>query len=355
MKSKTMLLMLCLLAASLACNLQINVSNEEPSPPAIASRSPTAVLSSPTKAATTTATATRTLRPANTATPLPHLTGLPNVLTFGGAATDTVAPPLPDFPNVLTFGGGGGGADCEREGYPQGQWAMSMLEVETGQAGSVCATIFGPEGGAIRLELISPAGDILTSPMIVYNDASKSANWSRYPGFGAPAQWSGGTLFAQINVWWPVTWPLGQWQAHVYGGDVTTDLKFWVNRKTGNAYIMARDERTDKELLPAQTQPFTHALKPNADGTVDVVGIDYPPYAPVFLLLYRIQPDYTASLVQKMGAFSDNRGALQIRMPGPLELGQTYMLIGLTDPNTPLGGGVTGCGDYPCDMFVAMP
>lgn len=349
MKRGTMLIILCLPAVSLACNQQINWTNEGQARAPVAPLSPTAAaVSSPTRATATNPVATSTLRPTRTLTPrvvfTPSMTGTP---------TNTAPPPLPDFPDVLTFGGGGGGADCERAGFPPGPYAVSMLEVDVGAAGTFCATIWRPSGGAFRLELISPAGPILSSPDLVHNSSSRFVDWPGYPGFGVPAQrTSDGTVFAQFTVWWPLNWPLGEWRAHVYGGESIADLIFWAVRDSSHPSLMALDERTDRALMPSTGA--VHPLRPNADGSVDVLGLDYPPKTQVFLLLYRMS-DYQATLAQKMGALSNDYGSVHARLPGPLEPGVEYMLFGLTDANTPLGGGVTGCGHSPCDIFMPMP
>ncbi len=356
MKSTTMLLMLCLLAATLACNLQINVSNEEQPHPTIASRSPTAVLGSSTKAATTTATATRTLRPTNTATAtLAHLTDLPNVLTFGGGATSTVAPPVPGFPDVLTFGGAGGGGDCGDPDVPRGPYGVSLLYAEPGTAARFCTTIWRPLQGIIQLELFPPSGSVVStrSGDITYNPSAKAVEWAGYSAFASPAQQtSDGTLFAQLTVWWPVFWPAGEWRVRVYGGQSAADLSFRVGQEKSRTLITALNAQAGIELMPAVEPPLVHPLWLNADGAVHVVGINYPPATPVYVLLYRIgSDDYHASLVQKLAVTSDSNGEIRTVLPGPFEIGPKYVLIGVTDPHSLDASEMAGCSGQPCEMF----
>ncbi len=320
MKFITMLLILCLLASSLACN----PSNDGQAPSPVAPTFPsTAVLASPTEATATIA--------APTPTPLP----------------------LPDFPDVLTFipGAGGGGACEETTPRPD---AISFVYASVGEAASFCIAIRPPTGGAIRLQLVSPSGAILDSPDIQYDPSTESVEWAGYPGFGAAAlRVEDGTVYANLFIWWPLDWPPGQWRARVYGGEsVATDV-FTVTARAGGPFIMARDSRELSVLMPAIQLPPMHPLRANADSSVDVIGINYGPASPVFVLLYLLGiDDARGSLVQKLAVPGEPAEAVHARLPGPFQTGRTYVVFGLADPTAQWAD---GCGGYPCDMFRVVP
>ncbi len=341
--------LIALLVLSLACEVQVNLTDEPPRPSPVVASPARAVAPSATRQVATTAAPSATLRP--TLTPTRRVVFTPSMTR---TPTDTAAPPLPDFPDVLTFGGGaGGGGECENAGLLVPD-TVSLVYASVGKSAVFCTAVWRPTGGVIRLELISPAGPILDSPDIVFAPSTQNVEWVGYPGFGSWAQHtSDGTLYAYLQVWWPIDWPLGEWRAHVYGGQSVADQIFWVAKQAGAPYITAHDAREETSLIPAIAPPYTHAIRPNADGTVDVIGIDYPSTSKVFLLLYLLDSEhYLATLVQKLAVSSDNYGAVHARVSGPFQAGRDYVVLGFTDPNAQW---VQGCSGQPCDYFRVMP
>jgi hypothetical protein len=264
-------------------------------------------------------------------------------------------PPLPDFNQVLTFGGGGGGMPCD---YPVTPNLISVPNIAFGHVVQLCLTLSGLNlGNPFKIKLTGPDGQSLLSPGLLLDREKKVIRWTGYPGYESPAEWtSDGTLFATLFVSWPALLQPGNWHITAFGDGFTANGDFQVSIGDGKRYVTALDPRAGSEILPAEEDTSRHPIKPNSSGGVDVIGKYFPANTPVFILLYLVTSPDEASLVEKQSVPSDNSGTVRARLSGPFRGGQSYLLIGLTDPQTLLNGEVLNSSpSFPSDYFQLAP
>jgi hypothetical protein len=323
----------------LACNLP---GGETPP----ATKSPGATFASPTKPAFT-----RTI----TNTPIAQQQGLDDnpTDTVTPTITNTPLPPLPDFAEAITFIGGGGGPLCLGFNTPN---AIST-DVVFGKFSLSCMVILSMDfNKPFHLQMAAPNGKVYKSSNLLLNQNTKAVQWEGYQGFTGSAQWSGnGILHVMINTWWPNSLPEGEWQIQAYGDYILATGSFVVIKKTGRPYITAFDSRSESQIMPGTWMSGLHPVRLKNNGRLDVAGSDFPANTEIYVLLYRhisSNPE-KVQFFQKLSVTSDSSGSIKAELEGPFEEGQSYLLIGLSDPNTPLDGGVFNSNpNFPSDYFM---
>jgi len=267
--------------------------------------------------------------------------------------TYTPLPPLPDFEDVLTFGGGGGGPPCIQSNTPN---TITSPNVTYGKFSLLCMVILGMDfNKPFRLQLTAPNSKVYISPHLLLNQSTKAVQWEGYQGFAGYAGWSGnGILYVSIDTWWPSSLSEGQWQVQAYGSNFLATGSFSVTKRTGRPYITAADSRSETQIMPGTSGSGLHPVRLKDNDRIDVTGSDFPANTEIYVLLYR----YIASLpekaefIQKLSVISDSAGLIKTELSGPFEVGQSYLVIGLSDPGTSLSGGVINSDpNFPSDFF----
>jgi hypothetical protein len=290
-----------------------------------------------------------------TYTPLSSQQDMDDVLTFGGAATNTKTPlpPLPDFDEVITFVGGGGGPPCIGFNTPN---AIST-DVVFGKFSLSCMVILWMDfNKPFHLQMTAPNKKVYKSPNLLLNQNTKAVQWEGYHGFAGSAEWSGnGILHVSIDTWWPNSLSEGEWQVQAYGDNILATGSFMVVKQTGRPYITALDSRSETQIMPGTWGSGLHPVRLKNNGRIDVTGSDFPANTEIYVLLYRYIPSNPAKakLSQKLSVISNSAGSIKTELSAPFELGQSYLVIGLSDPDTPLSGSIINSDPLiPSDYFL---
>ena len=229
-----------------------------------------------------------------TSTDLPTL--LPT-LTFTAfvTLTDTALPSLPDFDEVINFALGGGSL-CGGATLPE-----SHVRVSNGKA-FVC---FRDTLGPIQLDWYAPDGRIFSSSVDT-------------------------TSLTEYIFRWPLTILPGQGQLHAYGNGYSEYIDFNITLDDNFPQINAIDSRS-REINTV----FEVALKEN--GNLDVIGINYPANTLIYILLYQASSTSNEHrLIYKQAVLSDASGSIYTELTAPFEYGDTYLIVGISDPNADL-------------------
>lgn len=259
--------------------------------------------------------------------------------------TNTPLPPLPDFQDVITFASGAGGGPCMEQEY-----APNYLDVwvsPNGERFNICYWLWG-------MDLQQPFQIVLTQPGIsngaylhtakLFFDSSGKVLGKGFPTqtyFGYWNVLNTGTLAGYFNIQTPTRLAPGVWRFSIVQdsgrfGMVSVDSQVEEDRYT---FITVHSNRPADELLPASGafNPYKLIL-PGDDGNIDVSGENFPANTPIYVLLYRSIPDSLNEwmLIEKRSVLSDVNGSIHAELTGSYSADDSYLLIGLSDPNTPL-------------------
>jgi len=229
---------------------------------------------------------------------------------------------LPDFEQVLAFALGGGGA-CEIG--PNQKVPNIRVFVSPGYGAFIC---FRDAFSLHQIDWYAPDGRILTS--MIDN-----------PSIG------------EYFFSWPLSLPSGEWRLHAYGDGSSEDVDFSVPPENiSSPYIAAIDPRSDHEI----NHPYSMPLKQN--GNLDVIGLNYPANQPVYILVYHNSSTSNEyQLIHKRSVLSDPDGSLATELSGLFKVGDSYLVIGISDPTVSL---VSADYDFfntdlPFDNFQVLP
>ena len=283
-----------------------------------------------------------TLRPVNTATRTP--TRIPTKIPTRTPAK-TQLPPLPDFEDVITFAAGAGGGPCSEIDEPP-----NYLDVWVNSAGVHMIACFWLRGidvsRPLEINLSQPGnstGVYFESPTLFLD-----SNNARVLGEGYSTQQYFGNWYRQnnevikgyFNVWSSIRLSPGMWRFSITQtgsafGTLSSDFRFDAD---GRPFLSVLSSRNKNELIGGST-PYNiyHLIRSKGNGKVDVIGTDFPPNVPIYILLYRAIPNsFEMELMQKQVIQSDFHGTLATELEGPFASGQLYVIVALSDPNLPL-------------------
>ena len=242
--------------------------------------------------------------------------------TASATFTNTPLPPLPDFEQVLAFALGGGGA-CEIG--PNQKIPNIRVFVNPGYASFIC---FRDTLNLRQIDWYAPDGRIFTS--IIDN-----------PSFG------------EYFFTWPLSLPSGEWRLHAHGNGFSEYVDFSVpTENIISPYIAAIDPRSVNEI----NYLYSMTLKQN--GNLDVIGLNYPANTPIYVLVYHNSSTSNEyQLIHKRSVLSDPNGSLATELSGLFKVGESYLVIGIHDPNVNLVNGDNGLfnTDLPFDNFKVLP
>jgi hypothetical protein len=277
--------------------------------------------------------------------------------------TFTPLPPMPDFDEVLSFGGGGAGNwGCSESEYPSVPNAIRVIG-NFGQNVFLCVFVRGIDSAKpMKVNLSQMGGDsiTLTSKNLMFDRNGEAVLWEESLDKGIINRWKAdGSIFFTLAVWWPVTLPSGPWRVTVYQeGGFRISEDFQISKENQKAYIDALDPHAREEVIPGSPWAGNHMLHLNRNGNLDIYGLGYSPNTPVYLLLY-----LDNKLVQKKVVVSDGSGTISDEFAGPFTEKKSYMLYGITDPNTNLDGtnvitcysAIGSAAGAACDYFEVAP
>jgi hypothetical protein len=282
------------------------------------------------------------------------------------------AVPLPDFEQVLNFAGGGaGGGDegwCDPAHTPHDavttSFTTSVTEIVADYGSAYfCLPVAGIDlAQPFHLQLTSPDGKQYSSPDLWLNQHAGGVDilWDEYAEIRLPfgfANWENDNLaFVSLPVWWPSSYPEGQWHVKSYGNgfSIIGDILAY-KKKHEKPYIFAYDSRLDAEIMPTPSiqYPLTiHFVKLNSNGKLDVAGRGYPPNTVIYIVLYEHTAGVELRLIDKSYTVSDSMGSISTELDSSFELGKTYWIVGLSNPNTPLMVGDFADITLPSDSFI---
>ena len=277
-----------------------------------------------------------------TATSLPTLDP-DSALTFGGAATEPVRdtstptatstltslPPVPDFEEVLTLALGGGGGECGVQ-YPN-QWPAFDI-VQYGNTLAIC--IFGVNFGLpFQLAFVAPNGTKMQPLELLVDQRTWEVKWEGYlqDDFNGYATWGNEGTFVSFNIWWPGNYPAGQWQVRATGGGLEASGKFIVERNDSASIIALKPD--SRNTITPGIIGGPHALNLE-NRNVNIVGMGFPANIPIYVLVYRNATSWDDfELVYKTSVQSNSSGTITTSIKEQLDKGQSYLIVGISDPN----------------------
>jgi hypothetical protein len=269
--------------------------------------------------------------------------------------TNTPLPSLPDFEEVLTFeGGGAGGGWCLPPVAPN---TIEVVNVMFGESADFCVAVLDMGmDQSFHFQITAPDGRQYTSPTLTINESTHEVQWEGYgDSYGYAEYLEKHTLYLSLANWMPVDFSEGQWQIQISGDNFSIADRFSVSREMGQPYIGAVDARSETQIMPVNRESGLHLVKVGDNGRIGVIGSDFPAGAEIYILLYRsFSESRGAELVQKMSVISDSAGSIKAELTGPFDLGQSYYVVGLSDPATPLGG-YNAIYNLPYDLFLVEP
>jgi hypothetical protein len=311
MKTRILFSIIVMLAIALACGggglIPSKPIQPLPTPTEFTPTESPSPTSSPSNTPSVTPTHTLTNTPTKTSTLTPTITPTKT-------STNTPLPPLPDFEQVLTFAQGGGGEFCGR--YPENGAKLAVIDIDPGKALLLCFAS-GSISPPFQLEWFAPDGRVFTSRVGKY----------------------GGTQ-REYFMRWPINLPSGQWRIHASGSGFSADADFFVPKENENLeYVYITDPGSVNQIQETgilQTYGV-HDLKLVDNTAVNVIGKNYPANSPIYILVYRaLGHEWKFSLIHKLITLSDNHGLIAFKLSGLFEIGQSYLVIGLSDPNSVL-------------------
>ena len=284
-----------------------------------------------------------------TPTITPTAPDLGPIVNFGGGGTatptssPTPTPTLPDFDPVINFGGGGGGDmdPCAYPGYQPAVFGNPAYGMYW-QRGILCAWGAG-FGLPFTLKLISPDSKITLTGNFSVDQRTWNFDWQgNAPNeFNALAAWTDNGTRIDIDILWPFDLPTGNWQMIGEGDGLNAHGSLNVEEIHPQIpRILAYDARHTKDILPVD-KAGRHSVQPNPDGSINVMGKNFPGNTTVYLLVYQevSSPEVNAprdgTLIYKQSVVTNASGYLESKIPVSLDPGKKYLLIGV-DVNTPL-------------------
>lgn len=288
---------------------------------------------------------------ANTPSAVPTETRTPNP-----TVTLTPLPTLPDFDRVLTFGGGGAGLLCPPFTDPPYSFFGDPSNFITGNL-SLCIVLAATDADSpFFIQVTAPDGTMFTSNSIVANQSTQTVEWDGYPGNnGNYAFFENGNIYLDLYLSWIPNFLEGQWRIHVIGNSLDVIDDSVVTKSAGSSYIVAVGGGGGTEIVPRTSDSSHRPVRYTEDYRIGVIGSDFPPYTKIYVLLYRTDDLSTAELLETYSVVSDSAGFIETEIAAGFELEQTYYLIGITDPDTPLTDCVMGGCDYASDLFEIIP
>jgi len=318
---------------------------EQPSSTLLPTNTPSVT---PTKIVTNTPTDMPTSTPTNTRTSTP---------------TKTPLPPLPDFEDVLSFSPGSGGGVCP--GVDSTSNSIQIMQL--GQHIYGCFWLWGIDFNKpfqfFLSQVDNPNGVYLKSPNLYFDSNNGKMQWEGYPiwdEFGHGYGDSNGALFVyDFGVWSPVPLSPGQWRFSVVQkgstfGEFWSD--FWVEKEDIHPSISAVNSLAKTEVMPLGLST-RHLLGLKDNGKIDVIGADFPPNTPIYVLLYRKLSSLTGEmvLISKQVVQANSYGSITTELSGPFDPGQDYLVVGVSDPNTRLVDEYGNLnGELPRDYFEVI-
>ncbi len=339
MKSGPLLSLFLVWSATLSC---VSAATASPQPPPV-TEAPT-VTATATQAPTTTSTRMATTIPTMPPTATLTITLIP---TSTGTPTNTPLPPLPDFSEALSFGGGGG---CGRCGvgycYENQNPALSASVFGTSikewndpseRSGYLCLYGVTPDL-PFTVRLVSPDGRIVLRSDFIYHSGEFSWDGYSVQGYVVPAT-TQGLINAELEIFWPVGFPLGIWQIYSEGAGLQAQGNFDATRVIGDQVNRVQEVSISEPLAQSKVLPAYQGFVPDANtGTLDIDGAGFMPNSSVYVLVYQRTDRVTGlsgitwDLKNKQRVNANEHGWISAKIPGPFFAGQTYMLVSVTKP-----------------------
>jgi hypothetical protein len=257
--------------------------------------------------------------------------------TITNIPTNTPLPPMPDFDDLVTFGGGGGGEECGVA--PSLRPALEVHQYNNVMVLCMWGVNFGMP---FDVEFTAPDGRIAGPVKLSVDQRTWKTEWEGYrqQEFLSIADWGNNGTFTEVQIWWPIDYPTGQWRAIAYGEGLQASDDFMAQKSASPPYIAALDPRPWNEIAPGIIDRGLHMIQLKGNRRVDMLGLGYPVNSTVYLLTYRANTpssqDFT--LIATQAAYSDFNGSVVAELIGPFDPGQSYLLVGVWDPNTHIAG-----------------
>jgi hypothetical protein len=310
-----------------------------------------------------------------TFTPLPTLSDNASGLGFAATSTPTLPfsistpthtplPPLPDFAEVITLAVGSGGGPC----IGADRTPNSITVNGGAQYVFACLWLKGIDIDQPFIVSLSqpdnPNGEHFASPNLFF-DSNGTIRWEGYQEWRTNIGWeiNNGLLnLADFGVRPSIRLSPGRWRfSIVQKGSAFGEV--WSDFQVSGPDLQVPDQerhpdikvvtRPNSELTPLEPYGGSAVLVPKENGGLDVLGKDFPPNTPIYILLYRSIPgtsnDY--QLVSKQTVVSDSLGSIITELSGPFDFGHTYLAVGISDPTIPVADKDSPWLNHPYDWF----
>lgn len=258
-------------------------------------------------------------------------------------AAPTLTPEPPSFAEILQFGGGGARAGlCSSSHYPGDQPSFYIEQDES--ILDMCLWGVGTNL-PFRLDFTSPDGAaIWPNNFLAHDRIDDHDPYVEWDGYGAPSSQlimpvmveNGVIPVVELLAWIPIYFPAGEWQVRASGG-LQAESNFTLHKAGDRPFIAAINPNFGREYIPIygdKAYLSFHLLRLKENRKVNVMGTNYPANAPVYVLLYHSSDSATYYLEDQQTIQTDSSGSISIELAGPLTAGDSYLVMGVTHPNT---------------------
>ena len=190
--------------------------------------------------------------------------------------------------------------------------------------------------------LDGPANTYLTTPNLFF-ETNRGLKWDGYAGysFSDCGERKGIAHCYNLLMWSPVELSVGKWRISIVQKQSNFGVysqDFSVEREYKKPYISTLSSRPKTEINPMQNF-YSHHVIPKDNGRADVVGANFPPNVPIYILLYRQTSDNYGQdmrLINKQVIQSDSSGGIYAELSGPFNAGLHYTVVGVSNPEISL-------------------
>jgi hypothetical protein len=140
----------------------------------------------------------------------------------------------------------------------------------------------------------------------------------------------------EILAWIPNYLPGGEWRVQT-GGGFTAETPFHMQTNGSLPRIAAINPGYGSEFTPIPVNKAYlefRLLKRKQNGGINLVGTSFPASVPVYVLLYHETSPDTYSLEVQQTVQADTSGSVYTDLAGPLVVGDSYLAVAVTDPNS---------------------
>jgi hypothetical protein len=296
---------------------------------------------------------------------------LPTGVPPAGILANTPLPGLPDFEKQITFGFGAGGGHegCNELVYEPNHIGVLLTDARALHA---CLSLKGIDPAQPFRIILSQRdqkdGLKLETSNLFLEPENHLVIWQGYQNWDGLKPWefdSHGTLnIYDFPVWLPGGFPPGAWRFSIIQngsafGEFWTD--FQVESAKIDPYVSVFTDSA-VELIPGSWRADEAQLLSLREGDrLNITGAYFPSNRPIYILLYRVigffgNSSRQLSLIHAQVEQSDEQGSIAGQLSATIVPGETYLIVGVSDPTIPIPKTSVSNFPFPFDFFeVSVP